>query len=217
LFTFETARSETPDNISCFGFDDGCVSDKKIRSAVSSVQDAAGELATENADIVDKIVSLGKALHLKVNKEDVEELVEENSKDLTTEDLEELKKQLNQERDKEDKECSSEVDSNKKGRIPTGDIKKMLHYWEELQYLVTKWHPNKAEMNRLCALVEDKCLNYFKNILKNREVQSTFDRFSTSPLAKRQRPATEEEETYLELTLKIWKKNIKNVVYIFSV
>jgi len=66
----------------------------KIRSAVSSVQDAedaAGELATENADIVDKIVSLGKALHLEVNEEDIKELVEEHSKDLTTEDLEELK------------------------------------------------------------------------------------------------------------------------------
>ena len=36
--------------------------------------------------------------HLEVNEEDVEELVEQHSKDLTTEDLEELKKQLNQER-----------------------------------------------------------------------------------------------------------------------
>ena len=50
-----------------------------------------------------------------------------------------------------------------------------------------------------CALVEDKCLNHFENILKKiREVQSTVDTFFTSPLAKRQRPATEEEETYLE-------------------
>ena len=38
----------------------------------------------------------------------------------------------------------------------------------------------------------------FKNILKKREVQSTLYRFLTSPLAKRQRPATEEEETYLD-------------------
>ena len=82
--------------------------------------------------------------------------------------------------------------------MPTGDIKNMLHCWEEFQSLATKWHPNKAEMKRLCALVEDKCLNHFKNILKKREVQSTSDRFLTSPLAKRQRPATEEEETYLE-------------------
>jgi hypothetical protein len=43
--------------------------------------------------------------------------------------------------------------------------------------LATKWHPNKAEMNRLCALVEDKCLNHFQNILKKREVQSTLNRF----------------------------------------
>ena len=27
LFTFETARSEKPDNISCFRFDDGCISE----------------------------------------------------------------------------------------------------------------------------------------------------------------------------------------------
>jgi len=52
--------------------------------------------------------------------------------------------------------------------MTTGDIKKMLHYWEEFQSLVTKWHPNKAEMNRLCVLVEDKCLNHFKNILKKK-------------------------------------------------
>jgi len=57
---------------------------------------------------------------------------------------------------------------------------------------------------RLCALVEDKCLNHFKNILKKREVQSPLDRFFTSPLAKRQRPATEEEETYCTLN-KLWK------------
>jgi len=57
---------------------------------------------------------------------------------------------------------------------------------------------------RLCALVEDKCLNRFKNILKKTEVQSTLDRFFTSTLAKRQRPATEEEETYCTSN-KLWK------------
>jgi len=49
-----------------------------------------------------------------------------------------------------------------------------------------------------CALVENKCLNYFKNIMKKREVQSTLDRFFTPPLAKRQRPAAKEEDMYLE-------------------
>jgi len=121
-----------------------------------------------------------------------------------------MEMQLNQERDKEDKECSSEEEgSNKKGRMTTGDIKKMLHYWEEFQSLAIKWHPIKPEMNTLCALVEDKCLNHFKNILKKREFQSNLDRFSTSPLAK---------DIHQLLTLnKIWMKNSKNVVYIYSV
>ena len=66
--------------------------------------------------------------------------------------------------------------------IPGAYLFRLLHYWEEFQSLATKWHPNKAEMNRLCALVEDKCLNHFKN--KKREVQSTLDRFLTSPLAE---------------------------------
>jgi hypothetical protein len=48
-----------------------------------------------------------------------------------------------------------------------------------------KWHPNETEMNRLCSLVEGECLNHFKNILKEKEVQSVLDRFLTSPLAKR--------------------------------
>ena len=55
---------------------------------------------------------------------------------------------------------------------------------------------------RLCALVEDKCLNHFKTFWK-KEVQTTLDRFFTS-LAKRQGPATEEEKTYCTLN-KLWK------------
>jgi hypothetical protein len=32
----------------------------------------------------------------------------------------------------------------------------MLHCWEEFWSVATKWHPNKAEMNRLCASLEEK-------------------------------------------------------------
>ena len=72
------------------------------------------------------------------------------------------------ERVKEDKECTSEEeDGNEKGRMPTD-------YWEEFQSLGTKLHPNKAEMNRLCALVEDQCLNHFKNILKKKRNSVNF-------------------------------------------
>jgi len=96
LFTFETARSETPDNTSCFGVDDGCI---------------------------------------------------------------------------------SEGERDKKGRMTTGDITKMLHYWEEFQSLATKWHPNKAEMNRLCALVEDRGLNHFKTFWKKEKFDQLWTDF----------------------------------------
>jgi hypothetical protein len=45
------------------------------------------------------------------------------------------------------------------------------------------------------------------------------DRFFTSPLARRQRPATEKEETYCTLNKlgKFGRRIVKNVVYIFSV
>jgi len=71
--------------------------------------------------------------------------------------------------------CISEGERDKKGRMTTGDIKKMLHYCEEFQSLATTWHPNKVEMNRLCALVEDKCLNHFKNILKKEKFNQRTD------------------------------------------
>jgi putative sterol carrier protein len=46
----------------------------------------------------------------------------------------------------------------------------MLHYWEEFQSLATKWQ----KMNRLCAWVEDKCLNRFKNIMKKKRSSINF-------------------------------------------
>ena len=58
--------------------------------------------------------------------------------------------------------------------IPGAYLFRLLHYWEEFQSLATKWHPNKAEMKRLCALVEDKCLNHFKNILKKKRSSINF-------------------------------------------
>ena len=61
--------------------------------------------------------------------------------------------------------------------MTTGDIKKMLQYWEEFQSLATKWHLNKAAMNRLCALVEEKCLNHCKNILKKEKFNQHWKEF----------------------------------------
>jgi hypothetical protein len=63
--------------------------------------------------------------------------------------------------------------------------------------LATKWHPKKAEMNRLCALVEDKCLNHFKNIMK-KKIQLWTHFLLLFSKETEARPAIEEQETYLE-------------------
>ena len=70
----------------------------------------------------------------------------------------------------------------------------MPYYWEEFQSLATKWHPKKAEMNRICALVEDQCLNHFKNILKKKRNSINFGQIFDVSFSKE----PEEEETCLE-------------------
>jgi len=112
-----------------------------------------------------------------------------------------LKKQLNQERDKEDKEWpSEEEDSNKKRRMPTCDIKECCTAGKSFSLWLQSGFPTKLKWTDFVSWLKISVWITFKNILKKkeREVQSTLGRFLTSPLAKRQRPATEEEKTYLE-------------------
>ena len=61
--------------------------------------------------------------------------------------------------------------------IPGAYLIRLLHYWEDFPSLATKCHPNKAEKNRLCALVEEKCLNHFKNILKKEKFNQLWTDF----------------------------------------
>jgi len=48
----------------------------------------------EDSDVIDDVVSLGKNMGLEVNNEDVEELLEDDKDELSTEELEQLQKQL---------------------------------------------------------------------------------------------------------------------------
>jgi len=51
-------------------------------------------LDNEDSAVIDDIVSLGKNMGLEVNSEDVEELLEDHKDELSTEELEQLQKQL---------------------------------------------------------------------------------------------------------------------------
>lgn len=112
--------------------------------------EAVSENSTE-----DKTMPLIK---IEVKEEYIDNLVEQE------EHLETFRNELKREREEEEMECSSEKESNWKETIPSADITKMFHHWEEFRTLALRWHPNKAEIDQLCSLVEDKCLNYFKGI-----------------------------------------------------
>ena len=72
------------------------------------------------------------------------------------------------------------------------------HYIGETQ------QPDWVVYVRLCALVEDKCLNHFKTFWKKEKFNQLWTDFWLLLLAKRQRAATEEKETYCTLN-KLWK------------
>lgn len=99
------------------------------RNAVSNVQDAndVTEFSVENDDVVDKIISFRQVITFTGKWRQCKSISWRKHNDLTTENNEELKQQLDIKRDIADTECASEEeeDSNKKQRMK-GDIKKVL-------------------------------------------------------------------------------------------
>lgn len=67
---------------------------KKFSFRFENAKLHARKIVVENVDIMNNIVSLGRTLHLEANEEDVDKLVEKHAKDLTTENLDKLKKQV---------------------------------------------------------------------------------------------------------------------------
>ena len=77
----------------------------------------------QDARVVEDIVSLGQSMSLKVDEEDVEELVKEHNTELNTEELHDLHKEQQQE---VAEELSSEEEKNNEGSITTADIKELF-------------------------------------------------------------------------------------------
>ncbi|XP_028656937.1 tigger transposable element-derived protein 1-like [Erpetoichthys calabaricus] len=92
-------------------------------------------------EIVDEIVSLSQSMGLEVDNNDVEELVEEHSNELTTEELQHL--QAEQEKNLAE-DMSSEGEEEGKEEVPSSVIKEMCAKWGELQLFVEKSFPNSA-------------------------------------------------------------------------
>ena len=160
---------------------------KKLWPEVVSERDFEG--FKPEAAVVEEIVSLGKSMGLEVDEGDVNELVEEHSEELTTEELKELQ---TQQHTKVLHEIGTAEEPEAEEVISTSEIKEMLGMWERLSEFIERKHPEKVATGHALALYNDTCLTHFRNILKGRMKQTSLDRF----LLKR--PADESEESVVK-------------------
>ncbi|XP_067135000.1 tigger transposable element-derived protein 1-like [Centruroides vittatus] len=144
-----------------------------------------------NEEIVDDIVSIGQSIGLEVDNEDIEELVEDHSTELTTEELEHL--QNEQQRILAEDMSSGEEEG--KEDIPSSVIKEICAKWGDVQAFVEKSHPDTMVANRAVHLFNENVMSHFRKILQKRQKQQTMDKFLIKdlPAQKRQkREATPE-------------------------
>ena len=143
--------------------------------------------------VQEEIVSLGRSMGLEVDNADVDELIEEHTEELTTEELKELHKISHSE---VMLELSSEEEVEPVEELTSREIHDILGKWQEVSDFVEKRHPEKMSTGRASALFNDTCLTFFRNILKKRQKQTSLDRyFSTvSRETKRARPESDETQ-----------------------
>ncbi|GLV39303.1 hypothetical protein CBL_13837 [Carabus blaptoides fortunei] len=130
------------------------------------------------ASVVEEIIYLGKSLGLEMEEGDINELIAEHSKVLTTEELKKLQMQQHAEV-LQDAEEVSEV-------ISTKEMKEVLGMWAKVSDFIKK-KPEKVATERAMELFNDTYLIHFKHILKRRMKQTSLDRFlSKTPAVEMQ-------------------------------
>ncbi|GBO43886.1 Tigger transposable element-derived protein 1 [Araneus ventricosus] len=120
--------------------------------------------------VEEEIVSLGKSMGLVIDERDVNELVEEHSQELTTEELQELQSQQHS-------GVLKEIRFEEEDTISTSEIKEILGMWERVSQFVEKKHPQKVATGRASELFNDTCLTHFRSILQGRKKQTSLDSF----------------------------------------
>ncbi|PNF40924.1 hypothetical protein B7P43_G14973 [Cryptotermes secundus] len=125
--------------------------------------------------VVNEIVSLAKIMGLEVDNNDIDELVEENSQELTTEELMELHCVTQQEVVEES--LSEEGEEVTAKQQSSAAIREMLKAWETVASYIEKHHPNKAVAVCTTNLFNDNAVSHFHQILKRRQKQMSLDSF----------------------------------------
>ncbi|KAF2358657.1 hypothetical protein FHG87_010586 [Trinorchestia longiramus] len=132
--------------------------------------------------------SMGRSRGIEVNREDIDELVEGHSSELTTEEL--LYLQQQQQQDLAQEQESSE-DEDVCEEASSAVINGMCAKWGELQAFVEKYHPDTTVSNRAVIIFNDTVMVHFRKIVQKRQKQLTMDRF----LLKEKRKATAQPDS----------------------
>ncbi|KAG7163043.1 Tigger transposable element-derived protein 1-like 162 [Homarus americanus] len=118
-------------------------------------RDFEGFEELEEEAVVHEIVSLGNSMGLEVDDDDVEELVEEHSKELSTEELLELHKEENEtlKRSLTSEESGEEEDKEESRIIPAKDLKDAFFCWSKLSKLAEDYHPDVGSVQKAITVV----------------------------------------------------------------
>ncbi|KAG7164380.1 Tigger transposable element-derived protein 1-like 165 [Homarus americanus] len=113
-------------------------------------RDFEGFEELEEEAVVHEIVSLGNSMGLEVYDDDVEELVEEHSKELSTEELLELHKEQNEtlKRSLTSEESGEDEDKEESRIIPAKDLKDAFFCWSKLSKLAEDYHPDVGSVQK---------------------------------------------------------------------
>ncbi|XP_051785430.1 tigger transposable element-derived protein 1-like [Erpetoichthys calabaricus] len=145
----------------------------------------------KTVQLVEEIVSLGKSMGLDVDGADLDELVEENSEELTTDELKELHKEQQQ-------EVVEELSLGEEGAgdetLSSSKIKEVLAKWEEVKTFFEENHPNKAVCGRTMNLCNDNVVSHFRGILKRRQKQVSLDKFLVKQPATKRKSSDSDPE-----------------------
>ncbi|KAF2367541.1 hypothetical protein FHG87_001710 [Trinorchestia longiramus] len=143
-------------------------------TSVTAAVIPAGTCTTKENAVMEDILSMGRSMGIEVNREDIDELVEGHSSELTTEEL--LYLQQQQQQDLVQEQESSE-DEDVREEASSAVINDMCAKWGELQAFVEKYHPDTAVSNRAVIIFNVTVMVHFRKIVQKRQKQLTMDRF----------------------------------------
>ncbi|KAG7158532.1 Pogo transposable element-like 53, partial [Homarus americanus] len=172
-------------------------------------RDFEGFEELEEEAVVHEIVSLGNSMGLEVDDDEVEELVEEHSKELSTEELLELHKEQNEtlRRSLTSEESGEDEDKEENRIIPAKDLKDAFFCWSKLSKLTEDYHPDVGSVQKAISVFNDNVMNYFWRVQKS-SIDSRRNKFTAKFKLRVIEYAEQTNNCAVAREFKVSKKNL---------